>query len=333
MTFSTPVSTPFSTPVSSHRALRGLTLGLTLAAAAALSFAAPADAAAPTRIDAEYWGVSCVAALGDGQTLFLFGSGTTDGSEGGVGAFVEDADGQVVADGQAESFAFGDGFRAEVPLAGTVLSIAAATRITDRVTGQVDERDGNRWTKGTTTRAEIVLDGVQARYGGRDLVLPEDTCVGDLNAFSVRTTNPAATVTRYQDFDSEICDLDGLTDGQVRLSGVLPDVYVEVVLDHGGEDVEKAQGELRLRGGRGTLTTEVRDLYAGSVRTTARVDLVLTKSASRTREVVAEGGSTETRTVTPYRQEITVAFADGRRGTATCTGVAVTTQVRTAPAG
>ncbi|MFL6022104.1 MAG: hypothetical protein ACJ72O_02100, partial [Marmoricola sp.] len=74
------------------------------AATALLTVAAPADAGAPTRVNAEYWDISCVADLGEGRSLFLFGSGTTDGTEGGVGAFVEDESGSQVAEGQATSF-------------------------------------------------------------------------------------------------------------------------------------------------------------------------------------------------------------------------------------
>ena len=104
------------------------------------------------------------------------------------------------------------------------------------------------------------------------------------------------------------------------------------MLDHGGEDVEKAQGELTVKGGRGTLATDVLDIFTGDVRTQATVGLVLEKSGSTVRQVFAEDGTTQRQSITPYRETITVALADGRHGTATCSGVAVMTQTRTTPA-
>lgn len=310
---------------------RRLALAAVLAGATTLALAAPADAGAVTRTDAEYWGVSCVGDLGGGRTFFLFGSGTTDGAEGGVGAFVEDASGAVVAEGQATAFGYGDSFFAQVPLAGQTFAVDASVVAGTKVTETVDERDGNRWTKGTTTRTELALTPAVASYGGQAVSLDEGACTGDLNEFHVRSSDPAGYVSSDRAFASEICDVVGLADGQVRISGALPDPYVEIVLDHGGADVEKAQGEVRLRGGRGSLTTDVLDVFTGEVRTTATVGLDLVRSGRAVREVFAEGSFTETRTVTPYRETVTVSLADGRGGTATCSGIAVTTQVRIAP--
>ncbi len=319
-------------PSSTRSALRRSVLATVLAGTAALTLAAPAGAGAPTRIDAEYWGVTCVGDLGGGRTVFMFGSGTTDGTEGGVGAFVEDATGAVVAEGQATAYEFGDVFGAQIPLDGQSLVLLADVVVGQSVTEQVEERDGNRWTRGTTTRTEVAVTPTRASYGPTVLALGADACTGDLNAFHVRSTNPSATVLRDHDFESEICDVVGLTDGQVRISGALPEAVVEVVLDHGGEDVEKVQGEVRLAAGRGTLVADVVDVYTGAVRTTATVGLELVRSGRSVREVSSDGGLTETRTVTPYRETVTVAFADGRRGAATCSGIAVTTQVRIRPA-
>src|SRR5205085_1606945 len=90
-TFSGLGSSSMLTTTFQENLMHRIALGAALAAAALSTFAAPARAAAPTRIDAEYWGVTCVADLGGGQSLFLFGGGTTDGAEGGIGAFIEDA--------------------------------------------------------------------------------------------------------------------------------------------------------------------------------------------------------------------------------------------------
>lgn len=313
--------------------LHRLALAAACAAATVMTVAVPADAGAPTRVNAEYWSVTCVAGLGDGLTIFLFGGGTTDGSEGGVGAFIEDAEGGMVAEGQADEFGFGSTFAAGIDLGGQVFTIAADVVAGPTLTEQVNERDGNAWTKGTTSRSELTITPTRAAYGGDAVVLEDGACNGDINAFNVRTTNPSASIHSDRDFESEICDVSGLEDAQVRLTGALPDTFVEVVLDHGGEDVEKAQGELTVKGGRGTLTTDVLDIFTGDVRTTARIGLELERSGRTLRQVVTEDGSTQRQSLTPYRETITVALADGRHGTATCSGVAITTQTRTTPAG
>ena len=311
--------------------LRRLVLGTAAGAATLLTLAAPAGAGAPTRIDAEYWGVSCVADLGDGLTLFLYGGGTTDGAEGGIGAFVEDGDGSQVAEGQATSFAFGARFTTTVPLGGKTLVVGADATRGATTTEQVDERDGNSWTKGTATHADVALTGATASYGGTAVPLAENACSGEINGFHVRTTNPSATVRTSSDFGSDICDLEGFADGQVRVGGDLPTTYVEVVADHGGEDVEKAQGELTVRGGRGTLRTDLVDLFTGEVTTRATVELTLARTGTTERQVTVEGATTQRITVTPYRASIRVTTADGRSGTATCAAAAVTVQERTRP--
>lgn len=317
--------------------VRRIALATALGSTAVLISATPAGAGAPTRIDAEYWGITCASSLGGDRSLYLFGSGTTDGVEGGVGAFIEDSSGAILAEGTAEEFDFGTGFqgdfRAAIDLGGETLAVEADLVRSAAVTTTVDERDGNRWTKGTSTQASVAVTPTSVTFDGTPIELDEGACTADVNGFDVRTTNPAAYVLRERDFDSAICDVEGLADAQVRVSGALPDAYVEVVLDHGGEDVEKVQGEVRVKGGRGTLSADVLDVFTGEVRTTARIGLVLERSGRTVREVESDGGSVQRRTLTPYRETITVSLADGRKGTATCSGVAVTTQVRFAPAG
>lgn len=312
-------------------ALRRTAAGTAGSAAVLLALTAPAGADASTRIDAEYWGISCVADLGGGRTLFLTGSGTTDGTDGGVGAFVEDADGGIVAGGEASAHTYGSTFAATIPLGEEVFSISAGTAVGPRTTEAVAERDGNAWTRGTLTHADLALTGVTATYDDRPVALGENACVGDVQGFDVRTTDPAAYVASSDDFLSDVCAVGGLPDAQVRLTGALPDAYVEVVLDHGAEDVEKAQGELRVAGGRASLVTDVRDVFTGEVRTTATIGLSLRRAGSTLRESWSADGITERQSLTPYRATIEVVLADGRHGTATCAAAAVTTQVRARP--
>lgn len=312
-------------------ARRRFFVGLAVAGAATAVLTAPAKADAPTRIEAEYWGVTCVYALDGGDTVFLFGSGTTDGSDGGVGAFVEGPDGSLVAEGWTPDFTFGDTFDTALDLGGKTFSIAADVTVGETVTTPIRERSGNSWTRGTTSQSVLDVATTSASYGGKHVGLHGGSCDGEITAFDVFTTEPAGTVYRDRDFDSEICDVEGLADAQVRITGRLPHAFVEVVLDHGGENVEKAAGELTLRGGQGTLVTDVYDVFTDEVRTTATISVVLERAGRTTQQVDRADGFVERITHTPYREEITVSLADGRAGTATCFGVASTSHVKIAP--
>jgi hypothetical protein len=316
-----------STPGAARRTL----VGLALTGAATAALATPAGADAPTRIDAEYWGVDCVYSVAGGNTVFLFGSGTTDGSEGGVGAFVEASDGSFVAEGFTPDFTFGDSFGTTLDLEGAIFSIAADITRGGPETTPVRERSGNSWTRGTTTETTLDVETTSASYAGQPVDLSGGSCSGQITAFDVFTTEPAATVYRSRDFDSEICDVEGLPDAQVRITGILPNAYVELVLDHGGENVEKAAGEVTLRGGHGTLITEVYDVFTGDQRTSAAISVALERAGRMTQLVEGEDGFVERTTHTPYREEITVSLADGREGTASCFGVASTSHVKIAP--
>jgi hypothetical protein len=321
---------PFMFITTSGIARRALA-GLALAGAVTAALASPAGADAPTRIDAEYWGVDCVYALPDGSTVFLFGSGTTDGAEGGVGAFVEGPDGSFAGEGFTPEFTFGESFGTSLDVGGSTFSITADVTRGEAETTPIRERDGNGWTRGTTTEISLDVATTSASYAGRSVDLAGGGCGGAITAFDVFTTEPAATVYRSRDFDSDICDVDGLPDAQVRISGVLPHAYVELVLDHGGEDVEKAAGEVTLRGGRGTLVTEVRDIFSGDRRTTATISVELVRAGRMTQQVEGADGFVERTTYTPYTEKIAVRLADGRAGSATCFGVASTSHVKVAP--
>jgi hypothetical protein len=311
--------------------LRRTSIVAAMAAAAAAGLASPANAQAPTRIDAEYWGVDCVYALSGGETLFLFGSGTTDGAEGGIGGFVEGANGQTVAEGFTSDFVFGETFGTGLDFEGVTFSIAADVTRGQAETMPVEERSGNSWTKGTTTQTQLDVDTTSASYGAQQVDLSAGSCGGEITAFDVFTTDPSATIYRDGDFDSAICSVQGLPDAEVRVTGVLPSGYVEVVLDHGADGAEKAQGEVTLRSGAGTLVTEVVDLITGEPTTTATIQVELERAGRTVRQVEEIDGIVERRTFSPYHEEVTVDFADGRQGTASCSGVATTSHVMIAP--
>ena len=311
--------------------LRRSAVSLSLAALATGLVSTAAQGAAATRIDAEYWSVDCVYALPGDDTLFLFASGTTDGAEGGVGAFVEGADGAIVAEGQTDTYAFDSDFATSFSLGEDSLEIDVALTRGETTTEPLRERSGNSWTKGTMTVADLETLTRSLTYASRPVDVSTGSCAGSITGFDVLTTNPSATIYRDEDFDSEICDVVGIPDAQVRITGRLPDTVVEVVADHGESGVEKLSGELTITGGRGSLTGDVVDLFSGEVTTTGTVALHLTKTGRQVRQVESADGFTERRQHTTYREDITVTFADGRRGTATCTGVATTTHVWIGP--
>jgi len=311
--------------------LRRISIVAAISGVAAAAFTSPAHAQAPTRIDAEYWGVDCVYALSGGDTLFLFGSGTTDGAEGGIGGFVEDANGLTVAEGFTSDFVFGDTFSTSMDFEDVSFSIAADLAYGQAETMPVEERSGNSWTKGTTTQTPVEVDTTRASYGVQQLDLSLGSCTGEITAFDVLTTNPSATIYRDEDFDSDICTVEGLPDAEVRVTGALPDVYVEVVLDHGDAGAEKAQGAIALRSGAGTLASPVVDLSTGGQTTTASIQVALEPAGRTVRHVETFDGVVERRTIRPYHEEVSVSFADGRQGKASCFGVATTSHVMIAP--
>ncbi len=314
-----------------HRPGRRAVLTLALATATAGLAAGPADAAAPTRIDAEYWGVDCVYGLAGGDTLFVVASGSTDGADGGVGAFIEDSTGSLVAEGQTDRFTFGDTFSTSMALGAGTLTIDASLTRGATTTTPVRERSGTSWTRGTTSTSPLDVAVRSVGYAGRAVDLAGGSCTGEITGFDVVTTNPSAAVYRDHDLDSDICAVAGLPDGLVRVTGSLPGTFVEVVADHGTAGVEKLAGDLPTKGGRGSMTADVVDLLTGEVTTTGSVTLALTRTGQRERQVEASDGIVERRTYTTYREDLTVRLADGRRGTATCAGVATTSHVWVGP--
>ncbi|CUR54795.1 exported hypothetical protein [metagenome] len=310
---------------------RRLSIVAAIAGAATAGIAWPAQAQAPTRIDAEYWGVDCVYALSGGETLFLFGSGTTNGTEGGIGGFVEDANGQSIAEGFTSTFVYGETFYTSLDFENVPFSIHADLTPGPAETMPVMERSGNSWTKGTITQTQVEVHTTTASYGAQELDLSGGSCASEITAFDVLTTDPSATIYRDEDFDSAICAVEGLPDAEVRVTGLLPDGYVEVVLDHGAAGAEKARGEIPLRGGDGTLVTEVVDVFTGVQTATATIEVELERAGPTVRQVEKVDGSVERRTFTPYHEAISVRFSDGRQGNASCFGVATTTHIMIAP--
>lgn len=322
---------PAPSPTRHRRPALAAELGALGALVTATLLAAPAGADAPVVQQGESWGITCVHSLPDGGSVYVFGDGRTDGSAGGVGAFVEDADYGWVTEGWTDQFVFGETFEVTVPLDdGSVVRVAADLTAGEPVTTEIRERSGNGWTTGTMTQADLTVRATAASYDGLPLATEADDCSGEVTGYDVRSTDPAATIYRDRDFDSEICAVQGIADTEVLLSGIKPDLYVEVVADH-GEAVEKAAGELRLDGLAGSLTTKLVDYFTGEPITSATIDVALRRAGRTWHSEEAFGTLVERTSRTPYLADVTVTLGDGRVGHATCSAVAATTQVRIRP--
>lgn len=315
---------------------------LALTAAAVLgagALAATTTAAAggePTRITDEYWGVECVFAAAEGHTVFLFGGGTTDNSEGGFGAFVEDADGRIVAETQGSGpAAYGDSLSTVLVLSGEdgdrELRLDASLTPGETSTGEFVERSGNSRTTGTMSETELGVDVTAVSLGGVPLDRDLGGCGGTVTAFDVFTTNPAGAVYRDTGFSTAICDVPGMADAQVRISGVWPEVVVELVVDHGAEQVEKAEGVVDLRGGAATLSTTLVDYWSGEEVTGIEIGVGARRAGAPERGLEGGNGFSERQTHTPYDVAVTVTTGDGRSGHVDCGGWLTTTVTRIAP--
>ena len=317
------------------RASRWLAVAATLATALLVATtSSPASATAPTRIDTAYWGIECIVPVADGGTLYLYGGGSLDAADGGFGAFIEDAEGRTVAESVPGDvpLAYGDHVTTAITLVGDagsqVLDLSAGLSAGEAVVSDVRERSGNSWTRGTTSEAALTVDPVTVSLDGDPLDTGSGWFSGTVDAFDIVTTEPNRTVYTDRGLDSEICDVAGMPETQVRVSGPWPEVVVEVVVDHGHGEADKASGVVDLRNGKARLATDLVDFWTGAKVT----DLVVTLSGSRgtgsTRETWSGDGITESTRVTPYDLTVGISTQDGRKGSVVCAGRLVSSVVR-----
>jgi hypothetical protein len=153
----------------------------------------------------------------------------------------------------------------------------------------------------------------------------DDDCVSDVIEFDVRTTNPSAAISAYSDFESAICDLEGLPNGQVLLTGDLPAVRFDVVIDDGANPQE-AEGRLLVPGRSDSATAPLIDLVSEQDIGELTIKVDLQRVGRRSQESATFDGITERGVVVPYRATITVSTSDGRSGTAHCYAEHLTTK-------
>ena len=318
--------------MSPHHLTFSLAASVVAGLAVALSTASAADAKPPTRIDAEYWGVDCVISAGD-ETVVLYGGGDTRTGEGGIGAFIE-RDGRVVAESDAAPASYGDSVDVVIPLHGedgprTLALDAELATDGDPVVTAVDERSGNAWTRGTMTETPLAVTGAATLDGVA--LDASDACWGLLTGYDVFSTNPAHWVQHDTSFGTGVCDVAGMADTQVLVSGSWPDAYVELVVDHGDGQADKAAGDVLLHGGTGRLDTVLADYWTGEPVTDVTVEVQAVRTGGGPeREVSLGDGYSERVSITSYAVTVSVTTADGRHGSTTCDGYLVSTATKVA---
>ncbi|QGN34904.1 hypothetical protein [Microlunatus sp. Gsoil 973] len=270
--------------------------------------------------------MSCVFETVQGDLIFFTAGGST--LEGGSGSsmFVETPDFELVLDGQGGTADFADTtLTASVPLvdvasqqpAGSATVVADRIRLGQPTTEEIRERSGNSWTTGTLTTTDYRLHVTSVIVPGYDVLLDGNDCTGQDLAFDVKTTNPTAQIYSSVDFGSDICDLDGLPDGQVRLTGQPKRPFFEVVIDDGSTPL-KASGDLELKGRSGSATAELIDLTTEQPVAELSITVELEKIGRAERDAQTDGRVTERMTRVPYRATITVSTSDRRSGRADC---------------
>lgn len=313
------------------------TFGVVVATTAAWLAAAPGALAGPAeRIDNTVIDVSCVFATDEGDFVYLIASGSEEGS--GSSMFVESPDGEIVLVGDGGSASFGPEFSATVSLhdgttgepAGEATVEATMTPLGDPVVNEVRERDGNQWTRGTVTITEFAVDATSVVVPGYSVQPDPLACAGDEVVFDLFTTNPAARVSRYADFGSDICALEGIPGGEVRLSRELREPVFEVVIDAGIEPL-KAEGTLALSGWSGTQTAPLESVFTGEVVGDLTIDVTLKRAGQRVSEVITFDGITIRFSSVSYIAAISVTTPDGRTGVTQCRAEDVVEQLMIAP--
>lgn len=308
------------------RTLRTIGAAGAVAVLAASTLATPAAATGrPTHNLNTVRELSCAFSTTTGESLYLQASGDSASGESGSSFFVEDGDAQVVLEGWEGTAIFGPRFTAEVtavaPSTGEPVgtaTFAAGILQSDPVVQQVDERDGNIRTTGTITTSEFVLSDVSASAPGLSLVVDELSCTGSEITFDLRSTNPTMHVVRARDFNSDVCQVPGIPDAAVLLSGNSRRApFAEVVIDDGTNPLE-AQGDVVVRGRHGRLEAPLVEDLTGETVAQLTLRLELARAGAPSTTTGRDGRSRVVETVTPYLAHIIVETTDGRRGEVTC---------------
>ena len=315
---------------------RALVTAGALVVAGLVATTAVSSAAPLTRVVNTVTAVDCVFETVEGDYVFFGATSTTlDGGSGSF-MFVESPDYEILLQSEEPGTAtFDNGtFSAEVLLydfdtrepVGVASVEATRTPSGEPVTERLRERYGNSWTTGTVTTTEYRVDIESVTVPGYTVLADGDDCTSQVIAFDVKTTNPNAQIYADSDFESAVCTLEGLPNGEVQLSGALPEMHFEVVIDD-GVNPQNASGDLLLRGGSSAeATVPLIDLRTEEEVAQLTISVQLDRIGRRSRETESFDGITEWLVVVPYRATITVSTSDGRSGVAHCYAEHLTTK-------
>lgn len=182
---------------------------------------------------------------------------------------------------------------------------------------EVRERSGNAWTKGTVTVTEFAVETISVVVPGRTAVADPNVCTGSELIFDVISRKPTARIFRTPSFASQICALNGIEDGEVRLSQGVRNPLIEVVIDDVEEPL-KVAGNISLRGWSGSATADLNSLMTGEKVADLTIDVTLQRDGKRGQETFTGDGVTLRVSWVPHRALIRVTTSDGRTGTAEC---------------
>lgn len=306
--------------------VRALLCGFGLLAAGLVA-APTASAESPTRILNTITSLSCVFETAQGDYVFFGASSNTLDDASGSYMFVETPEYTMVSEGWNGTAVFaGNGsFAAEVLLydftthepLGLASVEATRTPLGEPVTENLQERSGNSWTTGTVTTANYRVAVGSATVPGYTVLAGNDDCTSDVITYDVMTTNPAAAIFADSGFESAICDLEGLPNGQVALSQDRPNVRYDVVIDD-GVNPQEAEGFLSLPGRTAGSTAPLVDLVTEQQIGELTINVELHRIGSRSQDSDTFDGITERAAVVPYLATISVSTTDGRSGVAHC---------------
>lgn len=314
-------------------AARRLAVATAALAVLAASMAAPASAKPLTRFQNTVDDFSCVFATQEGPTVFFYGDASSAGS--GSAAFVEGED--LYLEGWEGTAVFGNGTltaAVELKQDGVPfgdLAVSAASELGTPRVEKVQERVGNKWTRGTITTSDYTFSNVVVSIDGFTPIIEDTSCAGQRTVFDLVGNDPAVHVYGDSAWISEPCAIAGMADAELLLSGQPRKPYLEVVIGAQGTDPAKAQGQLERSGSAWRASLPLIALATEEQVDTLGATVTFTRTGKTTRERTSEDGFTEAVWRTPYRVSYRLVTTAGTVLTAQCqaTRVRTLTKVKT----
>ena len=303
-----------------------LLLALPLVMMAGLVAPAVSTAAPQHVLKVTFDDLQCVFDTTVGDAVVFQASGDAGGATSW--ALVENSQGEALLWGEGGTATFGPDFAGDVTLfdlqgsaAGT-LSVRLRITLGEPVVEQIEEREGNRTTKGSITTTDFAIEVVSATLPGYVIRTAADDCRGERTAFDLHSNNPHRHVANFDEFYSGRCDLDGIPMGWVALGGEGIDMPEFLVAIEDPVNPARAQGELSTEGGAktrsGIATAPLVDPDTGTEVGDLSLALTLTRVGQQRSQKFVDGDQTDFVRWTPYDAFVEVTTTDGRVGRVHC---------------